>query len=95
MRTCPNRNCRLVHGDAVNQCPECGANMARRPDEPLDPNMALFAQRSRALSEAAQAQRRNFGTPSDLVDVALEVIDDPERMHVLSAADAAYLAGSG
>lgn len=57
MRTCPNRNCRLVHDGAVNQCPECGANMGRTPDPELDPNMALYAARDRAMRERSLESR--------------------------------------
>lgn len=80
MRTCPNGACRLIHEDSVGQCPECGASMARKPDEPRDPNMALYAARDRAMREAALERRlasRMSAGRGDEIDLGAspEVID--------------------
>jgi hypothetical protein len=78
VRTCPNRHCRTLHGDAVNQCPECGANMSRTPDAVLDPNMELYAARDRAMRETSLEQQLKNGSngsfaPAGVQDSASEL----------------------
>lgn len=89
MRTCPNRNCRMLHDDEVNQCPECGANMNRTPDRELDMNMELFAMRDRAMRERALEQRLKSRRPGS------QEIDTGAPVQVLETANeaAAWILG--
>jgi len=85
LRSCPNRNCRLVHEDEVQQCPECGANMSRKPDEPIDPNMELFRARDRAMRERSLESRLN-SRRSSLRGEEIDTGASPEVLETASEA---------
>jgi len=48
LRTCPNGRCKQINDDEINQCPNCGANMNRNPDAPVDMNAHLYSLRANA-----------------------------------------------
>lgn len=82
MRTCPNLRCRMLHDDSVNQCPECGAPMAREADKPQDPNAHLAWLKANAGMKSPvgagggvrSGSEPNYADTAAVKEVALQVL---------------------